>query len=53
MIEYLVIATAVILGILAVKDGVQAKVKAVGDEAVGKIDSTKTTITDEVTPTKR
>lgn len=53
MIEYLVVATAVILGILAVRGLIQPKVTGLGTAAAGKIDATSGTIGSEVTPVKR
>ena len=53
MIEYLVVITAVTLGILAVRGLIQPKVTALGTEASNKIDSTKTLIGSDVTPNKR
>jgi hypothetical protein len=53
LIEYLVVATAVILGILAFRANVQANVTTLGNEAVDRIDETQTTINTEVTPIRR
>jgi len=53
MIEYLVVATAVILGVLAFRVGVQDRVEDLGDAAVGQIDATAGTVTAEVTPIQR
>lgn len=53
MIEYLVVATAVILAILVFRGGVQDRVEDLGNAAVGQIDATAGTITAEVTPIQR
>lgn len=53
MIEYLVMATAVILAILAVRVGIQGRVTNLGNAARDQIDSAAGTVTAEVTPTRR